>query len=188
MLPSGTTVRIRVPEADLLIRRGMLPADLLEVAGRFVTTGINLDEASTDDRLRFDLMVRHMVASMVRGVQDAEGSWEELPVGLPADQLDELELPPDDLRALELIARRQATPQEVSAAARVAMARDAAVERVAPALAAQESEEAASTVTGWAPFRGEPTGPVDRADGGAVRAVPGDDLPGHPGPGAGDDG
>lgn len=178
LLPSGTTVRIRIPEADQLIRKGLLPGDLMDVASRFVTTGVDLEAAPADDRMRFDLMVRHMVASMIRGVQADDGTWMDLPAGLQVSLIDELELPPDDIRALELIARRSTTPAVVSAASRAALAGRAALDRAAPGLADLVEREAAATVDGWSSFRGEPEGAVDREDGGPLRAVPGDDVPG----------
>lgn len=177
-LPSGVEVRIRIPEADVLIRRNLLPDTLLGVASRFVTTGVDLDKATDQERIEFDLMVRHLVASSVRAVRSGD-TWED--VTLTVQQLDELELPPDDLRALEMIARRMSTPALITAASRLGVTGD---QDLADAvLAATTSEEAAATVTGWSSFRGEPAGAHDRADGGAVRAVAGGDLPGDPGSG-----
>lgn len=117
-------------------------------------------------------MVRHLVASSLRAVKGED--WET--VALTVDDLDELELPPDDLRALELIARRITTPATITAASRLGVLGDQQL--VDAVLAATTSEEAASTVTGWATFRREHAGVVHREDGGAVRAEPGDDLPG----------
>lgn len=171
-------MRIRIPEADQLIRKGLLPGDLMDIASRFVTTGVDLEAAPSEDRLRFDLMVRHMVGNMIRGVQDDDGTWMDLPVGLQVELIDQLELPPDDIRALELIAQRATTPAIVTAASRAALAGHAALDRAAPDLADIVEREAAATVEGWSSFRGEPQGALDREDGGAVRAVSGDDVPG----------
>lgn len=169
LLPSGTEVRIRIPEADLLIRKGLLPDDLLAVASRFVTTGVDLDRSTDEDRLRFNELVRHLVANMVRGIRDEAGGWVDITV--TADQMDELELPPDDIRLLELIARRQATPEIGSAASRAMQAGRSMAEALG-------LEEAEGTVDSFAGFRGEPAGVESGADGGAVRAVAGHDVPG----------
>lgn len=177
LLPSGTTVRIRIPEADQLIRKGLLTGELLEVASRFVTTGVELKDATSEELLRFDLMVRHMVANMIRGVQAEDGTWMDLPAGLQVELIDQLELPPDDIRALELIARRATTPAIITAASRASLAGLEAIDAAAPEIAAAAEREAAATVDGWAAFRREPEGAVDREDGSEVRPVPGDDVP-----------
>jgi hypothetical protein len=178
---------VRIPEVAAMARRGMLPDDLLGVASRFVTTGIKLDTASPEDRLRYAEMTRHMVAGMIRVVRSEDGAWEDVTV--TPDHLDALELPPDDLRLLELVAMRQTTPAVANASSRAIIAqermaglltaddldRDAPT---APDAPAGEDEEAGATVTGWATFPGQPEGAVDREDGGAVQPEPGPGVPG----------
>lgn len=171
-----------------MVRTGQLPDTLLAIAGRFITTGVKLDEAPAEDRLRFVELTRAMIAAMVRAVQAPDGAWEDVAL-TPAD-LDELELPQDDLRMLELVATRQATPAIATASSRAMIAQRAMAERlteadldrepddVDSAVAAAAAGEADATVNGWATFRGEPAGAVDRADGGAVRTEPVAGLPG----------
>lgn len=168
-----------------MARTGVLPQELLAVASRFATTGLQLETASPDERLAFTGLTRQMVSAMIRGVRVDDGTWED--VRLTPDQLDALELPPDDLRMLELVATRQATPAIANAAARAmidvrkaAGMLGAADLELDDAVAAEtpEAGEADATVTGWATFPGEPPGADDREDGGAVRPVTGADLPG----------
>jgi hypothetical protein len=188
LLPSGTEVRIRLPEAATLIRTGSLPSDLLAVASRFATVGVQLEESSPEERLTFLELTRHLVADALRQVKDDAGAWVDVHLA-PAD-LDALELPPDDLRMLELVAQRRATPEVATASSRALIAQRAAeslyneadLERVKDdpepdPVALVAGEEAGDTVDGWAPFRGESEGPEPGEDGGAVRAVPGDLVP-----------
>jgi len=188
LLPSGTEVRIRLPEAATLIRTGSLPTELLGVASRFATVGVQLEEATPEERLAFLEMTRYLVADALRQVKGDDGAWVDVHL-TPAD-LDALELPPDDLRMLELVAQRRATPEVATASSRALMAQRAA-ERLysaadidalpddpeADPVALVASEEAGDTVDGWAPFRGESEGAEPGEDGGAVRAVPGDLVP-----------
>lgn len=187
LLPSGTEVRIRLPEAATLIRTGTLPTELLSVAAAFITTGVRLEEAGPEERLRFNDLVRHLVADALRQVRREDGTWEDVRLA-PAD-LDALELPPDDLRMLELVAQRRTSPEVATASSRVLIARrgvEAAYsasdlegmdDDEPAALATVTDGEAGDTVDGWAPFPGEPAGPEPGTDGGAVRAVPGARLP-----------
>lgn len=188
LLPSGTEVRVRIPEVAAMARAGVLPDELLGVASRFVTTGIALETASPEDRLRFADMTRRMVAGMVRAVRSDDGAWES--VTLTPEQLDALELPPDDLRLLELVALRQTTPAIANASSRALIAKEQAARALTAADLDQDAppddepddaeEEAGTTVMGWATFPVEPAGAVDRADGGAVQPEP---LAGVPGAG-----
>lgn len=177
---------MRIPEVAAMARAGLLPDELLGVAGQFATTGVALEAATTEDRLRFARLTSTMVAGMVRSVRAIDGTWED--ITLTPAELDALELPPDDLRILELVATRRATPDVASASSRALIAQReiarrltaADLDRDAPpdAKPAREDEEADAPVTGWATFPGEHAGAVDRADGGAVRPEPGPGVPG----------
>lgn len=170
-----------------MIRTETLPHDLLAVASRFMTTGIKLESASPEERIEVASLTRAMVAGMIRAVRAGEDAWED--VHLTPEQLDALELPPDDLRLLELVATRRTTAAIANAASRAMIASQEVAatlgvedldldDAVADEAGAALPEEADATVTGWATFPGKPPGAVDREDGGAVRAEPGDDVPG----------
>lgn len=188
LLPSGTEVRIRLPEAATLIRTGSLPTELLGIASRFVTVGVKLEDATPEERLEVMELTRHLVADAVRQVKGEDGAWAD--VHLTQADLDVLELPADDLRMLELVAQRRASPEVATASSRALMAQRAAerlyseadLERTqdqpeADPVVLVADEEAGDTVDGWAPFRGEPSGAEPGTDGGAVRAVPGALVP-----------
>jgi len=133
-------------------------------------------------------VTRHLVADSLRAVKLDDGTWQDVRVTFA--ELDELELPPDDLAMLMLVAQRKATPEIATASSRVMIAQrlaeaaysEADLERVQDAqepdsAALVTEEEAGGTVDGWAAFRGEPEGHEPGEDGGAVRAEPGPDLP-----------
>lgn len=166
-----------------MARTGALPHDLLAVASRFATTGLQLQTATPDERIAFTGLTRQMVAAMLRAVRGDADVWED--VRLTVEDLDRLELPPDDLRMLELVAGRQTTPAVATAAAKAMIAAREVAETLGvaelamgDAIAAEtpEVEEADATVNGWATFPGEPAGALDREDGGEVRPVPGADV------------
>jgi hypothetical protein len=175
LLPSGTTVRVRIPDAEQILRSDQLPSDLLAIATKFAATGVELVDLGDEQLLQFLAFSRHLALSCVRAVQQEDQSWSE--VTLTSDDFDAL--PVEDRDALRNLALRAQTAAQVTALTQLSQ------KLLTPEMtAAVVAEEAGSTIEGYATFRGEREGAVPGTDGGDVRGEPGSDVPGPGGPGA----
>ncbi len=162
-LPSGIKVRGVLPNAVDLATRGLLPGYLRNVVFSLASAGeVKFSELSDDEADRFRSLLRHMGARFVREVQGEDGEWE--PVELTGDELDSGTFPREDIAALEVIAGRQRTPEQVTAVSQFSrgLLEDEAV------LAITE-KEAGDTVNGWAEFRDDGSRPGTEQDSGTVQ-------------------
>lgn len=165
-LPSGTRVQVTVPAPEALMRDPRVPQHLRVRALKFATIGWQRSEVTEADMQEILELQAHMAARTLRGVWDEEaGAF--VPVALDPAQLDTLELPPDDVTALEGIGLRRQTPNQVTAQSLLDLG------LISPAEAKQVvDEEAGGTVDAYGPFRLQQGGADPRADGADVRAAP----------------
>src|SRR5215831_14720948 len=166
-LPSGTVVQIHLTDPQTLIRLGLIPSELLDIA---LAAQRSVPDPTQQQLSDYAALQRSTAMSMVRAIWNG-AAWE--PVQLTAALADELELPLEDLEVLEAVAMRRRTVAQVNAA-------------LAPSVTryngAESGEEAAATVNGWEGFRGQREG-VDASDGGPdLRPVTSADIPGADGP------
>lgn len=177
-LPTGTRVKVRVPPVEQLIRDKGMPTELRGMVLQFATTGFDTEKLDAEG-LEHLLTLQALLASRtIRALwNDETEQWDE--VRLTPDQLDELGLPSEDLTAIEHIALRRATPNQITVHAK----RDLGL--VAPEEAeVVQQEEAGGTVDAFGPFRDQSGGAGAGAAGAAVGAAAQRDA-GHSGPGAG---
>lgn len=169
-LPTGRRVKVRLPGPDVLVRHGQMPKELRGLVLRLFTGVIDarqMSDAQLDNVLTMRLF---MAADSVRAIYDEPNdAW--LEVALDAETLRKLGLPGEDLTALELMAIRARTPQQITADSRARLG----LANVGDALR-RIDEEAGATVDGWRPFRDGPGGGPPGADGGEVREVAGAGL------------
>jgi hypothetical protein len=174
-LPSGAWVKLRVPDAEALLRGDALPTDLLGVLRDFVGAGVDTEKLSDDDLQRWIEFMRVMsartVVAVTTGTSDtmdppADG-WED--VDLTPEDFDEL--PVGDQGALRLVALRRATPNTITAQTLLdeSLLEEAAAKRIA-------DREAGATVDGYRDFREDGPGAQPGDDGTDVRAEPEPDL------------
>jgi hypothetical protein len=146
LLPSGTWVKVKVPDPEVLLRGDALPMELVAVARKFASKGIDTDELGEDELLEYVAFTRELAAQTIRAIRlDGESSeWTEQ--NLHADDLADVE--PEDIEALRMIAFRRSTPAIVTAQTRA----------IAGALSTFDVEsvkqrEAGGTVDGYTDFR-----------------------------------
>lgn len=178
-----TWAQVRIPNPELLLRRGVLDASLRSLVLKFRSAGLDLDELDDDALRAFLRMTDAMVAYSVRAIgphgrdhaadthQDADGETVDGPppetfvdVALKPEDLEEYEFDELDLEDLKAMALRKVTPHLVTAMAR----RDAGL-LTEQQFKAVEDEEAPETTTGWAGFRDELGGGERGAPGAEVR-------------------
>jgi hypothetical protein len=160
-LPSGVRVRGVLPHVADLVRRRLIPQELmvaLIAAEAREQRGEPLTPEEHDARVQ-DQYIE--AAAFVRAVELEDGTWER--VSLTADDLRNGGMVPDDLESLIAIATGIRTPVQVDAESRLELG----LMEPAEAEAIRE-REAASTVTGWAGFRDNAGGDAPREDGGDV--------------------
>lgn len=162
-LPSGSRVRGHLPTLGTLLRRNLLPRDLLSVAMKaanpaWLQAARAVDPNEGADAARY---LAVLVAAFPRhrwvgpGPDDWE-PWRITPDDLLEDAVDEA-----DIDAMENLVLRMMTPDQVSAASRVILGLDTEA-------AAAAGEEVPAAIADWEPFRGEPVGAARGADGGAL--------------------
>jgi uncharacterized protein YceH (UPF0502 family) len=115
-LPSGVSVRIRIPSLETLIRREVVPSALVGMALQYATSEIKVADLDTAGIVQFLGLKDFLVAYMVRGIYGDDGEVQAL--DLTAAEVAELDLPSDDLDALGLVALRSRTVEEVNARTR----------------------------------------------------------------------
>lgn len=186
-LPTGIAFRVRVPDVEDLVTRELLPDDLVQIALRYQASGgagdmRTVPVAELQQMLRF---MRSLVAFMVQDVWEAddpppldEGEkprawidrWNEMdgwsPVSLTLGMLEEGRLDGDDYAALQGIAQRTFTPEQITLLTAVEHGHMTA-DQTEGAINA----DAKATTPGWGTFRRKRNGAPGRADGGAVRPV-----------------
>jgi hypothetical protein len=159
-------VRIPTPEALL----GRLPADLRRVALRFSTQGVGGEGATDEELSELIEFTAHLVCMTLVEVWDEDKSkWDA--ISLTVDELRGLQLPEEDLTALQAIATRVRAPKQIDAASRAAHG----LIELAQAQKVQR-EEAAGTVDAYVPFRGKPGGAGDGPDGEHLPLQPGTNV------------
>lgn len=165
LLPSGTAFRIRIPDAEELIIRGLVPSDLREIALKFGASSVTpetLDTESLSLLLRFmRTMVAHSLKSIWSGptspqtfaeLMAADAPWE--PISVMLADLEEGTIDGDDYAALQGIATRKFTPEQITAYTLKERGRITKADAEAIAEAAVPE-----TVRGWSSFRGEAGSP-----------------------------
>lgn len=162
LLPSGTWAKVRPPDPEILIRGGMLPDELLDVARSYVAKGApDTDNVGTEELLRYIALSREMAARCVVAIGEGEnGPWRDQE--LTANDLDVV--PPDDIDALRAIAFRQTTAAIMTARTKLALN---AIDQ--SEAASVEQREAGATVDGQRDFRAEQPSDEPGADGADVQ-------------------
>jgi hypothetical protein len=150
LLPSGWRVRGLLPTLGELVRRQLLPNDLLEVALKRADPDWLVEAIA--DPVREALLQRHMMVMVIAYASEqwseAEQAW--VPLSLRIEDFSapghQGILDPDDVDALEYLVRRRVTAATVTAeAAKWLQVR-----------APQTREVPDGAVPDWAEFRGEP--------------------------------
>lgn len=175
-LPSRSWVKVKVPDAEALLRGNAMPTELLSVLRDFVTDGVDTEKMDAEGIQRWIEFSREISARTVRAItaetsdtmEPPADGWED--VELTADDFDEL--PVADQDALRLIALRRTTPNTITVRT---LLDDAALEEAQAKRVADE--EAGATVDGHRDFRDDGQGAADGSDGADVRAEPEPDLP-----------
>lgn len=159
-LPTGVRIKGAMPSMLNLIRRRMIPDDLMVTlvqAQAAEKDGKSLSEAEFDARIRN----QHIeAAAFVRQVENEDGTWET--VTLTEDDVRAMDH--SDIDALISIVTSTATPTQVDADSRRALGLISKEEWTAIA-----EQEAAATVIGWREFRDNTPSPDAGSHGGEVR-------------------
>jgi hypothetical protein len=176
-LPSGAWVKVKVPDAEALLRGDAMPTELLSVLKDFVSEGVDTEKLDADELQKWIAFMRDMGARSVRAVtgepsdtmDPPRDGWED--VDLTTEDFDEL--PVADQQALRLVALRRATPNTITAQTLIdeSILEDAEAERV-------RRREAGGTVDAYRDFREDGPGTEPGDDGADVRAEPVPDVPG----------
>ena len=150
-LPSGARVRGHLPTLGTLLRRNLLPRDLLAIALKaanpaWLTASRALDPDGDAAKAQGYLAV--LVAAFPRERCEAGSDdwqpWRITPENLTDDSIDEL-----DIDALENVVLRLVSPEEMTAAS----------------LSLLDDGEVPAGLAGWEEFRGEPGGREAGPDG-----------------------
>ena len=153
LLPSGARVRGHLPTLGTLVRRNLLPSDLLGIALKaanpaWLAASRALGDEDAADARRY---LNVLVAAFPRERDDGAGwvPWRLTPEQLTDDSVDELEID-----ALENVVLRFITPEELSASSAMLLG-----------LPAPDAGEVPAGIAGWGEFRGEPDGGASSGDG-----------------------
>jgi hypothetical protein len=192
LLPTGTWMKIVVPSVRKLRRRNVFPNELLPMVKKFENEGVTLSELEDDELDSFVRMMRFLMADMIRAILvPDETNTDELPSGkwetvkLTGADLEEADIDEEDATALQAIAIRRLTPNQVTIASRrdreLAKMKTLSPEEQRAIIRRREREleierkaeseiesEAEGTVPGWQNFREHDGG---ARDGESVRAV-----------------
>ena len=173
LLPSGVAFRLRIPDAEEMIVRGLVPADLRETALKFGASAITPETLDMDALARLLRFMRTMVAHSLKSVwtgpepmtfadlHASDAPWE--PVQVTLADLEEGTIDGDDYAALQGIMARKFTPEQITAY--TLRERGRITKEQAEGIAEAGVPE---TMKGWASFRGKPGSPDP---GGAVATV-----------------
>jgi hypothetical protein len=160
-LPSGLRVRGRLPMVQELILDGRVPSFLVSAA--MALQGKPAEDFDDSERATFIEWQRLNAAAFIREVWDPETQAWEPEVATPEKLL---KAPPEDVDALEDLAMRIRTAEQVTAHARFV-----AGEISGDELQRVMREGAARTVRAWSTFR-SPAGGHDRGPDGTDVADP----------------
>lgn len=172
MLPSGLWAKVRIPNAELLIRTGRVPEQLRAIAIRFATSGIsvaNVAPAEAQDFLNFVyVLVGESLLALAPKGSDPDDEAAFTRVRLSGSELREMEIPQEDLAAIVRIANRSESPAGVTTTSMIenGMGDAARAMRMTKAEAAKPA-----TIAEYAGFRGKRSGDPRGADGAEVRAA-----------------
>jgi hypothetical protein len=145
-LPSGARVRGHLPTLGTLLRRDLLPRDLLAIALKAANPAWLTATRALDpkDGAQAQAYLAVLVAAFPRERCEAGSDdwrpWRITPDDLVNDAVDEL-----DIDALENLVLRLVSPDELTAASR-------------SILGLPDEEEATAGIAGWTGFHGEPGG------------------------------
>lgn len=159
MLPTGASVRGHLPTLGTLLRRDLLPRDLLDVALKAADPAwLTIARAfDPDEGKKARAYLGVLVAAFPRQRCEPGGEWAPWTLtaeSMTDDSVDELELD-----ALENLVLRIVSPEELTAASRALLGMPA-------------DEPEVPGIAGLAEFRGEPVGGAPDADGEGVEHDP----------------
>lgn len=174
LLPSGIWAKVRLPDTEIFIRAGRLPEAVRAIALRFATSGISPSDIKEEDAGPFISFQYALAAATIRAMaprgSDPDDDASYVTVRLTGAELQESEIPQEDLHALVRIANRNVTPAAVSYSSLVDGGLGQATQ-AAQAAMREAVEKAGATLPDYADFRGKRSGTLDGADGGEVRAA-----------------
>jgi hypothetical protein len=165
LLPSGAKVRGRLPTLGTLLRRNLLPRDLLAIALKAAnpawltaSRAVDPDTDGRDAQAYLAVLVSAFPRQRCEPGSDEWRPWTLTPESLTDDSVDELELD-----ALENLVLRLVSPAELTAASRALLG-----------MSDDGDGEVTTGIAGWEEFRGEPGGGAPDPDGEALgdEAVP----------------
>ena len=198
LLPSGTWVKFRVPDATDLLRRGQVPADLRHVAQEYANKGSeglsSLADAGSEEVIEKALLLAAtLVCSGLRAIMDPDDApaggaepamddpkWEA--VAWQGAEFVEMDLPGDDRATLNAMAMRRMTPRQATWLSRQDLRLVDEYEH--PQMVRETQEDAVGTPGGWGTFHGEPGSGAGGSGGQRVAGEPSSHLPGHQRPAA----
>jgi hypothetical protein len=162
LLPSGARVRGHLPTLGTLLRRKLLPTDLLAIALKaanpaWLTAARAFDpEDGAQAQAYLAVLVAAFPRERCEPGSDAWQPWRITPDDLVNDAVDEL-----DIDALENVVLRIISPEECTAASRSLLG-----------IAEPGDEEVAAGIAGWEEFRGEPGSGTAGPDGEPLEPAP----------------
>lgn len=163
LLPSGTEAKVRLIPVEQLVKRGLIPDDLTNIALQFATSGVETAKLDAEGMSTFLRMVDEVVAQMVREIRVGD-EW--VPVTLTPAMFEEFDFPGDDLEQLGLIAIRRKTPELVTLESMRGRGQKISDGQK------REAEQADGSSVPFQDARSEPEVPDDSGDGGTVRVAP----------------
>lgn len=172
MLPTGLWAKVRIPNAELLIRTGRVPDQLRAIAIRFATQGISAAGVAPTEAQDFLNFVYVLVADSLLALAPAGSDPDDeaafTRVRVTFSELREMEIPQEDLAAIVRIANRSETPESVTVTSMIGrgMHDSAKAMRMTKAEAAKPA-----TIADYAGFRGKRSSDPRGADGAEVRAA-----------------
>jgi len=177
LLPSGAAFRVRVPDVEEMLSRGLLPEDLRSIALKFGASSVTPETLDTDALAQLLKFMRTMVAHSLKSIWNGpepqsfadlhrdDAPWE--PIQLTFADLEEGTIDGDDYAALQGIAMRKFTPEQITAYTLKERGRITAAEAEGMAEGAVPE-----TVKGWTGFRGDTGSPDPGAASGTVVRAP----------------
>lgn len=178
MLPSGAIFAFRVPDAEELVAKQIIPDDLRKEALKFAASAVNVENMDTAALANLLSVMRSMVANSLRyiwnGPIEPIEAWEKYEPGeswqavtITPHMLEESAVDPDDYAALQGIVSREFTARQITTMALVehGIVSQADGDTVL-------AEERQKTPEGWASFRRERRGAAAGTSGAAVGKPP----------------
>lgn len=180
MLPSGQAFRLRVPDVESLVSRGLMPDDLRQMALKFGASTLDPESLDTEALTQMLRFMRTMVAFSLQSIWDGEKPPESIaelhaedapwqPITVSVGMLEEGSIDGDDYAALQGIVQRRFTAEAITAMS----LRERGFLTVAEA---EQIAEGGETTRQWSNFRDGPERGDPGEDSGAVRDAPVDDA------------